>query len=192
METIVVCGLARCGTSMVMKMLHKGGIEPLCDPPSLGFGYELDDTLSLPGRTDWLDAATGKAVKILDPQILTPPKDRPYAFIFLERDAKQQAKSHVKFLKELGVPATRNDARAIEKSLRRDLPVAKSLVASFPESRVLTLRFENIVRDSLGAAADIDDFLQREDFDMLEAARAVIRRNSNCLPYMLELQMAGA
>lgn len=186
-ELIVVCGLARCGTSLMMKMLHKGGIEPLCDPLSLGHGYEYDATLRLPDNADRLNGTESKAVKILDPHRLRLPDDRPYAFILLTRDFKEQAKSHIKFLKALGVPATRKDREGVERSLRDDLPVVESLLESYSQSRILRLSFERVITDPLGVARELDDYLERSDFDMLKAAQCVLRRSPKCLPYLLEL-----
>jgi hypothetical protein len=189
-ELIVVCGLARCGTSLLMKMLHQGGIEPFCDPPSLGYGYEYHATLYLPNKTEWLDNSEGKAVKILDPHRLRLPDDRPYAFILLTRDFREQAKSHVKFLKALGLSVTRQHRSRLEESLREDLPIVESLLDSYSQSRILRLPFERVIADPLGASTDLDDFLQRSDFDMLKAAQCVLRRSSKCLPYLLEMEAA--
>lgn len=189
-ETIVVCGLARCGTSLMMKMLHKGGIEPLCDPESLHYGYELNDTLSLPDETAWLDAAAGRAVKVLDPQRFTLPSDRAYAFILLTRNLKEQAKSHIKFMRALGVPVPRNARPALERSLRDDVPVVEALLSSYSQARILRISFERVIADPLGVSRDLDDYLQRDDFDMLEAAGCVMRRSPKCLPYLLEAAAA--
>lgn len=187
-EIIVVCGLARCGTSLVMKMLHRGGIEPLCDPESLGTGYEYNTVLSLPTNTAALNGAEGKAVKILDPHRLQPPSGPSYAFILLTRDFREQSKSHVKFIKALGVPVMKGAAKRIERSLREDLPAVRRLLASYPNSRLLALTFEQILEDPLGSSRLLDDFLARPDFDMLKAAQCVLKRGPKCLPYLLELE----
>lgn len=191
-ETIVVCGLARCGTSLLMKMLHRGGIEPLCDPASLGHGYELDYTLLLPKDTSWVEQARGKAIKILDPHVLRLPMDRPYRFVLLTRDFKQQAKSHVKFLKAIGAEVNRSAVPLIEKSLRADLPRVIDLLNSYPDSAALSLTFEGVISDPLGSAQRLDDFLERDDFNLIEAASVVLKRTTSCLPYLLEAQLIGA
>lgn len=187
-EVIVVCGLARCGTSLVMKMLHKGGIEPLCDPSSLEYGYELNASLELPRSHGWLNNAGGKAVKILDPQRFTPPHGHRYAFIFLTRDLKEQAKSHVKFINALGVRTMPDTRRKLEASLRRDEPIVRRLLASYEGSRTLSLEFEQLILDPLGSATRMDDFLQRGDFNLIGAASVVFKRTVKCLPYLLEAQ----
>lgn len=187
-ETIVVCGLARCGTSLMMKMLHAGGVEPLCDPECLGFSYEYDLTTRLPHNVAWLSLAEGRALKLLDPHRWQLPKDRPYLFILLSRNTEEQAKSHIKFLKALGVPVSRKDVPLVEQSLRRDLPVARTLLSSYPQSSVLELRFENILRKPLTAAGKVSEFIKRDDFDVAAATRVVMKRSPECLPYLLELR----
>lgn len=188
-EVIVVCGLARCGTSLLMKMLHRGGIEPVCDPESLAYGYEYHATTGLPESCEWLNACAGKCVKILDPHRLRLPDDRPYAFILLTRDFREQARSHAKFLGALGLRVSRDERRGVEKSLRRDLPIVQRLLASYSQARLLALSFEDVIDDPLGTSRLLDDFLRREDFDMLKAAQCVLRRSPECLPYLLEASL---
>lgn len=190
-EIIVVCGLARCGTSLLMKMLHKGGVEPICDPESLGYGYEYNAILGLPADTDWLNGTEGKAVKILDPHRLVLPDDRGYAFILLTRDFREQAKSHLKFVRALGIDVTRDARRKIEKSLRDDMPVVRKQLASYSRARLLAMAFEDVLADPLGSAHQVGDFLERHDFDALTAARCVLRRGPKCLPYLLETEMVA-
>lgn len=175
----------------MMRILHRGGVEPLCDPPSLEYGYELNATLSLPDDTGWLQGTGGKAVKILDPHRLRLPDDRPYAFILLTRDSREQAKSHIKFIKALGVPVFGNARSKIEQSLRRDLPLVRTLLASYSNARLLSMTFEDLIEDPLGSCRQLDDFLQRQDFDMLTAAQCVMQRSPKCLPYLLEAQQVA-
>ena len=67
----IVSGLPRSGTSLMMKMLEKGGIEPLTDnirtaddDNPRGY-YELERVKKLPEDSTWLPDAKGKVVKVL-------------------------------------------------------------------------------------------------------------------------------
>ena len=70
-DIIIVSGLPRSGTSMLMKMLQVGGIELLTDGerkadednPGGYFDYEAIKTAN--DHTSWLIDAPGKAVKII-------------------------------------------------------------------------------------------------------------------------------
>ena len=71
-EIVVVSGLPRSGTSLMMKMLEAGGLPPLTDnlreadtDNPKGY-YELERVKKLPdGDFAWLDDASGKVVKII-------------------------------------------------------------------------------------------------------------------------------
>ena len=71
-KVIIVSGLPRSGTSMMMKMLDAGGIEPVqdgvrtadSDNPKGYYEFERAKQLDK-GDHDWLPSAQGKAVKII-------------------------------------------------------------------------------------------------------------------------------
>ena len=70
---VVVSGLPRSGTSMMMGMLEAGGVTPLVDGvraadasnPKGYFEFEPVKALTIDGDPSWLPAARGKAVKII-------------------------------------------------------------------------------------------------------------------------------
>ncbi len=92
MPVIVVTGLPRSGTSMMMKMLENGGIPLLTDGrreadednPKGYFEYEAVKGLKN-GESSWLKKARGKAVKIISPLLMTLPEAYDYRIVFLTR-----------------------------------------------------------------------------------------------------------
>ncbi|MBN1874592.1 MAG: sulfotransferase [Anaerolineae bacterium] len=92
-EVIVVSGLPRSGTSMMMKMLEAGGMAPLTDHIRVanddnpqGY-YEFERVKKLPeGDTAWLeDAARGKVVKIISALLIQLPDTYDYKVLFMRR-----------------------------------------------------------------------------------------------------------
>lgn len=90
---IIVSGLPRSGTSMMMRMLEQGGVpivqdgirEPNADNPR-GY-YEFERVKKLPdGDTDWLPDARGKAVKVIAALLLHLPDTYRYNVLFMRRD----------------------------------------------------------------------------------------------------------
>ena len=68
---IIVSGLPRSGTSMMMKMFEAGGLEPFTDnvrkadnDNPKGY-YEFERVKKLEKNKTWLPEAKGKAVKII-------------------------------------------------------------------------------------------------------------------------------
>jgi hypothetical protein len=91
-KIVVVSGLPRSGTSMMMQMLQAGGMPILADAyraPDMsnprGY-YEYEPVKRLhQGATDWMKKAYGKAVKVVSPQLIYLPDSYHYSVIFMQR-----------------------------------------------------------------------------------------------------------
>lgn len=91
-EIVIVSGLPRSGTSMMMKMLEAGGIPPLTDAirsadadNPKGY-YEFERVKQLPkGDFGWLPEAPGKAVKIIAALLPYLPPSYTYKVLFMRR-----------------------------------------------------------------------------------------------------------
>lgn len=91
-QIVIVSGLPRSGTSMMMKMLEAGGIAPLTDAirkadadNPKGY-YEFERVKQLPkGDFEWLPQASGKAVKIIAALLPYLPPSYTYKVLFMRR-----------------------------------------------------------------------------------------------------------
>lgn len=89
---VIVSGLPRSGTSLMMKMLEAGGVPPLTDGlreadsdnPRGYYEFEQAKRLSS-GDSAWLDEAPGKAVKIIATLLYDLPDRHEYRVIFMRR-----------------------------------------------------------------------------------------------------------
>lgn len=95
-EIIVVSGLPRSGTSMMMQMLSAGGLDILTDGQRTadednpkGY-YELERVKDLQ-KNDvvWLQDAQGKVVKIISSLLKHLPENYHFRVIFMERDVDE-------------------------------------------------------------------------------------------------------
>ena len=89
---IVVSGLPRSGTSMMMKMLEAGGLSPVTDgirtadeDNPKGY-YEFERVKKIKEDKAWLPEAKGKVVKMIAQLLLDLPSDYQYKVIFMRRD----------------------------------------------------------------------------------------------------------
>ena len=105
---IIVSGLPRSGTSMMMQMLEAGGIEILSDGERQadddnpkGY-YELEAVKKTKDDASWVETATGKAVKMISQLMLDLPLDREYRVIFMRRDLQEILASQAKMLARRG------------------------------------------------------------------------------------------
>lgn len=175
---LLVAGLGRCGTTMVMQMLNAGGLR------CAGTWPAFEDIPFSPSRVDqgWVAEQDGRAVKWIDPTA-TPPFAARGAAIYLTRDTRQQAASIAKLL---GINLDRAGRRALRSSLDRDNPRALLRVAAMvgPEN-VMRLTFEQILDDPAATARRLSNFSFARRFPMPDvdlAAAAVVRRSPRCAP----------
>ena len=184
---IVVAGLGRCGSTLMMRMLHAGGMDVFCENKT---DFETELIFTLPDNNAWLGLCTGKALKLLDPHENLPSPSFDYRFIWMDRNPREQAKSQMKLLSaSMGIaPVNRRHARAMEASLRKEARTAHRICTAFGPT--ISIRFEDLLRHPRLTAKYVAEFLTRP-LDIDAMARQVIDRPVTCLPYMLEEQMVS-
>lgn len=181
--TIIVAGLGRCGTSMLMQMLHRGGV------PCVGVWPAFEPEESWAPTPEFIADSAGKAVKVLDPQRVGLPGD--VRVIWLDRDHREQAKSHAKFMNAmLGRHIDRAGRRVLAAGMARDTQRAMEVIGSRP---LMRLRFEEVLQARLAVAYMLEAFIQRPAFDAEAAANAVLKRQATCTPGLdVELSLMRA
>jgi hypothetical protein len=108
-RVVVVSGLPRSGTSMMMKMLEAGGVPPLTDHerepdkdnPKGYYEYERVKALK-DGDTEWVGKAHGKSVKVIAALLQHLPPDHAYEVIFMRRSMPEILASQKKMLERRG------------------------------------------------------------------------------------------
>lgn len=103
-QIVIVSGLPRSGTSMMMQILEKAGIEILQDDKReadesnpKGY-YEYEPVKSLFKDNTWLNLAQNKAVKVVAPLLKYLSKSYRYKVVFMNRDIDQVIRSQQKML----------------------------------------------------------------------------------------------
>jgi hypothetical protein len=117
---IIVSGLPRSGTSMLMRALEVAGLEPLTDQVRAadidnpkGY-YEFERVKRLPqGDMEWLDRARGRPVKVISALLGYLPPTHTYSVIFMHRHIDEVLSSQRKMLERRG-EAAGNDAEMTE------------------------------------------------------------------------------
>jgi hypothetical protein len=114
-EIIVVSGLPRSGTSVMMQMLDHGGIEVVTDhirsadtDNPKGY-YELEKVKKIKTDATWLPATRGKAFKMVSQLLYDLPGTEKYCVIFMERNLDEVLQSQEKMLKRLNRPVAPRD-----------------------------------------------------------------------------------
>lgn len=165
----VVAGLGRCGTSMMMSMLAAGGVPVTGSAPD----YEVDRVSQSPIDVMWLRSLGDSVVKVLDPHRVWP-RHFPARFIWMDRNAKEQARSQRKFLRAIGYSAR---SSALAAALRKDR--ARSLLALAEYTRLL-ISFEEAINAPLATAERLRIYFP--EIDVNAAAATVLARSPCCAP----------
>ncbi len=103
-QIVIVSGLPRSGTSLMMQMLHKGGLEVLTDhsrkaDDSNPKGYfEYDAVKSIHKDNSWLVEAKNKSVKVVAPLLKFLSPEFRYKVVFMNRDLSEIIKSQQKMI----------------------------------------------------------------------------------------------
>src|SRR5579864_8247467 len=103
-EIIIVSGLPRSGTSLMMQMLDNGGVEVVTDNVRTadtdnprGY-YEFEQVKTIKRDTSWLPATRGRAFKMVSQLLYDLPPSEAYRIIFMERDLEETLLSQEKML----------------------------------------------------------------------------------------------
>jgi hypothetical protein len=165
-ETItIVSGLPRSGTSMMMKMLAAGGIEPLTDnirtaddDNPKGY-FELERVKQLETDKAWLPEARGKVVKLISALLKHLPAGYEYRVIFMRRRMPEILASQRQMLIRRGEPADSVPDDKMAAMFERHLAQVENWLSSQPNIRTIYVSYNETLADPGEQIARISDFL---------------------------------
>lgn len=173
---VVVSGLPRSGTSMMMQMLEAGGMEVMtdglraADEDNLKGYFEYETVKALHTDRSWLPEARGKAVKIISELLKYLPETQTYRIIFLRRALEEVLASQDRMLVRRGVqPGGPAENAEIARVFSRHLQETEAWLSGRPGFRTLYVHHRQILADPAGEAARVNAFL---DYRLDEAAMA--------------------
>jgi hypothetical protein len=163
---IVVSGLPRSGTSMMMKMLEAGGQPILTDNlreadannPNGYYEFERVKQLS-DGDYDWISEAGGKVVKIVTGLVMNLPSDFKYKIIFMQRAMKEVLSSQKKMLGRLGQQEDKVEDEKMKKIYQEHLKQVNAWIAKQPNIEVLYVNYNTMLGDPLNSLQKVNHFL---------------------------------
>jgi len=111
----IVSGLPRSGTSLMMQMLDRGGMEVVTDnirtadeDNPKGY-YEFEKVKKIKEDSSWLKDTRGKVFKMVSMLLLDLPPDEKYKIIFMQRNMSEVLASQRKMLERLNKKSDTND-----------------------------------------------------------------------------------
>lgn len=164
----VVSGLPRSGTSLLMQMLHAGGLPILMDarrPADAdnprGY-YEFQPVKILDKDNSWMNQAEGQAVKVVSALLYHLPPGHEYKILFMERNLAEVLASQAQMLRRLqpGLPApTPATDAAMRTHFEKHLQKLGDWLPQQPHLQVRRFQHAAVIADPSAAAEQIQEFL---------------------------------
>jgi len=163
---VIVSGLPRSGTSMMMKMLEAGGLEILTDHlreadanNPKGY-YEFERVKQMKdGDFAWLPEAVGKVVKIVTGLIMYLPSSYKYKIIFMKRDLEEVLSSQKKMLGRLGKEDDNIPDDKMGKVYEEHLKQVKGWLVRQPNIEMLYVNYNTMIADPMESLQKVNEFL---------------------------------
>jgi hypothetical protein len=190
-DVIVVSGLPRSGTSMMMKMLEAGGLQIVTDGVRTadednpkGY-YELERIKDLESEQDksYIRDARGKVIKVISFLLKELPDDCFYRVIFMRRDLGEVVASQNKMLDRRGEDNPVRDEKAID-LYGRHLISTRLFAEDSPCFEMVEVDYTGALGDPEGAASQVNAFLggKLDVQKMAEAVDPALYRNRRPVP----------
>jgi predicted AlkP superfamily phosphohydrolase/phosphomutase/tetratricopeptide (TPR) repeat protein len=135
-EILVVSGLPRSGTSLMMQILKAGGIDPMTDGARQADddnpeGYwEWEDIKKLPKNPRLIDQTVGKAVKVITALLPHLPRPHRYKIIYMVRPTAQVVASQQSMLERNGRSPSAETSHLIALQDRLSQQVRQAIASS--------------------------------------------------------------
>jgi len=159
----IVSGLPRSGTSMMMKMLEAGGLEPLSDNLRVadednpkGY-YEFERAKKLETNKEWLYLAEGKVVKLISQLLFYLPDARNYKVVFMLRNLDEVLASQKRMIIRRGEKSNIEDLQMI-KIFKSHLIDVKEWLESKKNIDVIYIDYNDTVTDATNSINELFNF----------------------------------
>jgi hypothetical protein len=163
---VIVSGLPRSGTSMMMKMLEAGGLAPMTDGVRTadvdnpkGY-YEYERVKELEKETDksYVRDARGKVLKVISFLLKDLPDDNDYRIVFMRRDLNEVLASQNKMLKHRG-ETDESDDHAMKDAYLSHLASVRIMSRKKDNWELLEVRYDTTVQSPRDTATALNAFL---------------------------------
>jgi hypothetical protein len=184
---IVVSGLPRSGTSMMMNMLTAAELEIVSDRvrtadednPKGYFEDERVKELEKSEDRSWLRDCRGKVIKIISFLLKDLPADNRYRVIFMRRDLNEVMASQNKMLIRRGEAADESTNQKMIDLYKNHLQKVDFQLKARPNIEFVDIDYREAVADPRGQAERVATFLELDlDVDrMVQAVDPALYRN---------------
>lgn len=165
-EILVVSGLPRSGTSMMMKMIEAGGVPVMIDNIRVadtdnpkGY-YELERIKQMDkGDKEFIADAQGKVVKVISALLAHLSPNYQYRVVFMNRRIEEVVKSQGRMLVNRGEDTDKLDDETLKGLLQKHASDVKKWIGDQPNYEMLEIDYNDMVKAPLDFIPSINIFL---------------------------------
>lgn len=184
-EIVVVSGLPRSGTSMMMQILEKGGITPLTDYERQADNnnphgyYEYEPVKKLALDATWMAEAEGKSIKVIAQLLPYLPAKHSYKIVLMDREISEVLISQQRMLGKTREEAIRNYPFKMAQTFFNQIEKIHQWVDKQPNVELLIVKYQDAIDSPDDTVNRVANFLDREmdTSEMLKAIDKKLYRN---------------
>lgn len=161
-DILVVSGLPRSGTSLMMAMLERADIPIVTDGQRSadednprGY-YELEKVKQLKQDSTWIPEARGMAVKVVSSLLYDLPLTEQYRVLFMQRNLDEVLSSQEKMLERRGQPLPARDKMAA--AFRVHLERLFEWIHQQPCFELLVVNYNELMKNAAAVVAEVAEF----------------------------------
>jgi len=161
---VVVSGLPRSGTSMMMQMMAAAGVpivtdeERAADENNPKGYFEAESIKALPRRNDWVPASAGRCMKVVAPLVPYLPQGPRYRVIFMQRAIEEVLGSQDRMLERLDRSGAQLERESLAEIYAQQVQFALD-VLELHGAEVLRIDHADAIDDPAAVAAKVAAFL---------------------------------
>ena len=174
----IVSGLPRSGTSMMMKMLEAGGLNPVTDnirtaddDNPKGY-YEFENVKRAATYKDWLPKAPGKVVKIISMLLENLLPEYSYKIVFMLRHIDEILASQKQMLIRRNEQVNKITDEQLAIMYKKHLAKIEKWFENQPNIDVLYVKYNEILEKPVEFSKLINSFLENR-IDENEMAKVI-------------------
>jgi predicted AlkP superfamily phosphohydrolase/phosphomutase/tetratricopeptide (TPR) repeat protein len=177
---LIVSGLPRSGTSMMMQMLAAAGIPIVtdgkreADAANPNGYFEFTDTATLRRNNDWVSTVVGQAMKVVAPLLPALPLNQQlhYRLFFMERDLDEVLQSQQKMVSSVDSDQAARDLNKLKSNYQQQLALSKRFIHAH-KIPACYINYHECIHHPQQTAEKINRFLDAK-FDPHKMANAIV------------------
>ncbi len=176
-EVVIVSGLPRSGTSMMMQALENGGLEALTDnirqadlDNPKGY-YEFEPVKKTKQDPSWLENASGKVVKMVYRLLYDLPAGYSYKVVFMKRHLDEVLVSQRKMLERTGKEGAKISDDKLAALFKAELDKFTNWLDQQENFDIIYIQYRDVIENPAEQFKKINVLLDnRLDVDAMTAA----------------------